>query len=61
MLWLSTSSSYRGRGNPIPLVVAFLVVIFSIGVLAIMLIFALGILRRQSSWEIENRDSKRTV
>jgi multisubunit Na+/H+ antiporter MnhC subunit len=61
LLWFSTSSLYHGRGNPIPLVIVFLISIFSIGIFGIMLIFALGVLRRQGSWKIENKNSKRPV
>jgi len=59
LLWLSASSHYHGQENPIPQVVAFLIGIFSIGILGIMLIFALGVLRRQGSLQIENNDTKR--
>gem|GEM_PF-2139897 len=57
-LWLSCSYSYHGHLNPIPQAVALLIVVFSVGILGIMLIFALGVLRRQDSWEIENGDSR---
>jgi cytochrome c biogenesis protein CcdA len=57
-LWLSSSYLYHGHLNPFPQAVALLIAVFSIGILGIMLIFALGILRRQGSWKIETRDSK---
>jgi hypothetical protein len=57
-LWLSSSYSYHGHLNPFPQVVALLIAIFSIGILGIMLIFALGVLRRHGSWEIEPKDSE---
>jgi multisubunit Na+/H+ antiporter MnhC subunit len=58
LLWLSCSYSYHGHWNPLPQVVAFLIGVFSVGIGGIMLIFALGVLRRHGSWEIENRDSE---
>jgi len=61
LLWLSASSHYHGQENPIPRVVAFLIGVFSMGILGIMLIFALGVLRRRGSWEIENKDAKRST
>ncbi len=61
LLWLSASSHYHGQENPIPQVVAFLIGVFSISILGIMLIFALGVLRRQGSWEIETKDTKRSA
>jgi hypothetical protein len=56
-LWLSSIYRYHHLLNPLPLVVAFLVTLFSIGILAIMLIFAEGVLRRQGSSETEKKVS----
>jgi multisubunit Na+/H+ antiporter MnhC subunit len=58
LLWLSSSYPYHGHWNSFPQVVAFLIGIFSLGILGIMLIFTLGILRRHGSWEIEEIDSE---
>jgi multisubunit Na+/H+ antiporter MnhC subunit len=60
-LWFSSSYSYHGHLNPVPQAVVLLIVVFSIGILGIMLIFALGVLRRQGSWELENRDSEEAM
>ena len=60
-LWLSSTYRYHHHWNPLPLVVAFLVTIFSIGILGIMFIFAEGVLRRHGSWEPENSVSRESL
>jgi hypothetical protein len=56
LLWLSSSYHYHDHLNPLPQVVAFLIGLFSLGILGVMLVFALGALRRQHSLEIEKID-----
>ncbi len=57
-LWLSGSYPYHGHWNPLPQVAAFLLIIFSIGVLAIMLVFASGVLRNDGVLEIKKTNFK---
>jgi multisubunit Na+/H+ antiporter MnhC subunit len=61
LLWLTSSYPYHGRWNTLPDVVAFLIGVFSLGIGGIMLIFALGVLRRHDSWDIKKSDSKRSA
>ena len=56
LLWLSSSYRYHNHLNPLPQAAAFLIVVFSLGILGIMLIFVLGILRRYDSLEVEKTD-----
>jgi multisubunit Na+/H+ antiporter MnhC subunit len=56
LLWLSSSYRYHDHLNPLPQVVAFLIGVFSLGILGIMLVFTLGVLRRHDSLEIEKID-----
>jgi len=58
LLWLSSSYRYHNHLNPLPLVVALLIGVFSAGILGIMLVFTLGILRRHDSLEIEKIEHK---
>lgn len=54
LLWLSASYRFHGQLNPFPQAVAFVIGVFSIGILFTMLIFAIGALRRQGSSKNEN-------
>lgn len=56
LLWFSSSYLYHNHLNPLPQVIAFLIGVFSIGVLGIMLVFVLGIWRRHHSLETEKMD-----
>jgi multisubunit Na+/H+ antiporter MnhC subunit len=56
LLWLSSSYRYHHYLNPLPQAVAFLIILFSLGVFGIMLVFILGVLRRHHSLEIEKMD-----
>jgi multisubunit Na+/H+ antiporter MnhC subunit len=53
LLWLSSAYVYHGHLNPLPQVVAFLVLASSTGVLGIMLIFCLGVSRRHDTLDME--------
>ncbi len=52
ILWLSTLSFYHGQINPLPLVIVFAIFFASLGLLALLLILALGALKRHGSFEI---------
>jgi multisubunit Na+/H+ antiporter MnhC subunit len=56
LLWLSSSYPYHHHLNPLPQVLAFVILLFSLGILGIMLVFVLGVLRRHHSLEIEKMD-----
>ncbi|HTA75842.1 MAG TPA: NADH-quinone oxidoreductase subunit K [bacterium] len=53
LLWISSAYVYHGHLNPLPQVAAFLILVFTTGILGIMLVFCLGISRRHDTLDIE--------
>jgi multisubunit Na+/H+ antiporter MnhC subunit len=53
LLWLSSAYVYHGHLNPLPQVVAFLILVSSTGILGIMLVFCLGVSRRHDTLDME--------
>lgn len=53
LLWLSAAARYHDHLNPLPQVIALMIGLFSLGLLGIMLVFALGVSRRHHSLDLE--------
>lgn len=53
LLWLTSDYRYHGQLNPLPQNIALIVFVVSLVVGVVLLLFALGVLRRRDSFEVK--------